>query len=141
MIKEYARKQLNAHMNNKKLVYANVGIKVARVVYALMTKGSEYDPMYEQNAKMESTESENTFTMQEWRKVDSQPVKPKPIVLEAIRKKTKHLINYIEKNLEASTEPWLNQIADLLAQLQKRDGKPRSKKTASSTATREKMTS
>jgi transposase len=141
MIKEYARKQLNAHMNNKKLVYANVGIKVARVVYALMTKGSEYDPKYEQNTKMESTESENTFTMQEWRKVDSQPVKPKPFVLEAIRKKTKHLINYIEKNLEASTEPWLNQIADLLAQLQKRDGKPRSKKPANSTATREKMTS
>ncbi|MEX2718616.1 MAG: IS110 family transposase [Candidatus Sigynarchaeota archaeon] len=140
-IKEYARKQLNAHINNKKLVYANVGIKIARVVYALMTKGSEYNPKHEQDAKMENTVPENAFTMQEWRTTDAQAGKPKPFILETIRKKTKHLINYIEKHLEKSAEPWLNNVAYLLDQLQKRDRKSRSQKPADSTTTREKMTS
>nr|MDO8088741.1 IS110 family transposase [Candidatus Sigynarchaeum springense] len=140
-IKEYARKQLNAHLNNKKLVYANVGIKVARVVYALMAKGIEYDPKHEQYAKMKSPRPENTFVMQDWREPSVQAAKPKPFVLKTIHNKTKHLIKYIEKNLEGSTEPWLNYLADLFGQLQKRDGKKHSKKTADSTATREKMTS
>ncbi|NMC05790.1 MAG: IS110 family transposase, partial [Candidatus Lokiarchaeota archaeon] len=117
-IKEYARKQLNAHMNNKKLVYANVGIKIARVVYAIMVKGAEFNPKFDQNVKVESSLPNRTFVMKEWRESGSQAANPKPFILKTIRDKTKHLIKYIEKNLEESTEPWLNNLSDIFDQLQ-----------------------
>ena len=45
-LKEQARKILNAHINDKKLVYANVAAKIARVVYAIVYKGGDYEPFH-----------------------------------------------------------------------------------------------
>lgn len=140
-IKEFARKQLNAHINNKKLVFANVGIKIARVVYALMVKGTEYEPKYGQEVKVDATTPSKVFVMKEWRGKKPLPGSAKPFVLKSIQEKTKHLIKYIERNLDESKEPWMNHIADIFNQLQKREPKSRPGKPSDATVTRDKMTS
>lgn len=139
-IKEFARKQLNAHWNDMKLVYANVGIKIARVVYALMVKGTEYDPKYQDSSKKTTLSFETTPIFQESGDSIKKMIKPKPFVLKTIRNKTKHLIRYIEKNLDETTEPWEYYLADLFDQLQKRDIRKRSEEPADRTHAREKMT-
>jgi len=40
--KEYGCKQLNAHWNAKKLAWANTGIKIARIVYAILRNNYTY---------------------------------------------------------------------------------------------------
>jgi hypothetical protein len=139
-IKEFARKQLNAHWNEMKLVYANVGIKIARVVYALMVKGTEYDPKYQDPTKKTTPLLETTPSMQESGDPGKKVIKPKPFVLKTIRAKTKHLIRYIEKNLDGTSEPWEHYLADLFDQLQKREKKKESEETSDDVHAREKMT-
>lgn len=85
-LKEYGRKQLNRHWNNKKLAHANTGIKVARIVYRLLLKDEEYQPFFESQGNF------NTKNL----KVK----KDKAFQLSKIRRKTRRYLDYLRSALE-----------------------------------------
>lgn len=45
-LKEFARAQMNAHWQAKKLAYMNTGIKIASTVFTLLKTGCPYDPFF-----------------------------------------------------------------------------------------------
>ena len=90
-LKEYGRKQLNRHWNDKKLAHANTGIKIARIVYQLLLNGEEYRPFYEsQNNKNKNQQSGKSSK--------------KPFQLSSIKRRTRHHLNYLYSALENQTD-------------------------------------
>ncbi|MEJ2252367.1 MAG: IS110 family transposase [Candidatus Lokiarchaeota archaeon] len=86
-LKEFGRKQLNRHWNNKKLAHANTGVKVARIVYHLLLTGKEYRPFYESRSKFNDTKKVKVKT-------------GKAFQLSKIRRKTRQYMNYLQAALE-----------------------------------------
>lgn len=86
-LKEFGRKQLNRHWNNKKLAHANTGIKIARIVYHLLLNGKEYRPFYESRPKINDTKSLKTKHN-------------KAFQLSKIRRKTRQYFDYLQSALE-----------------------------------------
>ncbi|MBD3340305.1 MAG: IS110 family transposase [Candidatus Lokiarchaeota archaeon] len=85
-LKEFGRKQLNRHWNNKKLAHANTGIKVARIVYHLLLKGEEYQPFYETRDTLNVTNTKAKTN--------------KAFQLSKIRRKTRRYFEYLRSALE-----------------------------------------
>jgi len=104
-VKEFARKQLNAHYNDRKLVYANTGIKIARIVYAILGNGAEYVSFHER----EPVDARTSCS------------KKKPgddhVILRTIRHKTKNLVKYLDKVVRDQDDPWYRSLAGLIDKL------------------------
>ncbi len=107
-LKEYARGQLNKHWNDKKLAYMNVGIKVARVVYALLKHGREYDPFYDS-----SKDRTRPQTLGEVVEFDLAPA----FVLREIRKRTRRFVKFVNRTLGAGQETVYALLGDYFTQL------------------------
>nr|MDO8118990.1 transposase [Candidatus Sigynarchaeota archaeon] len=100
-LKEQARKILNAHFNDKKLVYANVAVKIARVVYAILYKGAEYVPFYSSTIESQSNKNASKNPRQLY---DGQ-------IMRKIRSKTRALIKCMEHLLGDKTDPVYHQLS------------------------------
>jgi hypothetical protein len=100
-LKEQARKILNAHLCNKKLVYANVAVKIARVVYAILYKGAVYEPFH---SSRETGPLGNTALKSRKTLKDGQ-------IQRKIRTKTKALVNCMEKLLGEKADPMYHQMS------------------------------
>ncbi len=107
-LKEFARKQRNAHVSEPKLTYTNTGIKIARIVYAIMRNNAAYQPFHDRTAlgsKQHSDEPSHAESQH------------KKVVLQQLRKKTKHLVKYLEQSMGEHAGPWYQYLATLFAQL------------------------
>lgn len=100
-LKEQARKILNAHFKDKKLVYANVAVKIARVVYAILYKGVDYEPFYtsHKDTANETVDMKNKKAIYEGQ------------IQRKIRRKTKALVNCVENLLGDKSDPWFHQLS------------------------------
>jgi len=106
-LKEQARKILNAHFNDKRLVYTNVAVKIARVVYAILYKGAEYTPFY-------SSQPKGSFE-------NSAPKSHKALtsgqIQRKIRNKTRALVNCMERLLDDKADPIYHQLSEFFKEL------------------------
>jgi transposase len=98
-LKEFARKQLNRHWKDKKLAYANTGIKIARIAYRLLLTGDQYLPFFESKTKREIEKRPRTALS-------------KPFRLTIIRKRIRHHLNYLQSALEYQHEEVVEQVYD-----------------------------
>nr|MDO8118354.1 IS110 family transposase [Candidatus Sigynarchaeota archaeon] len=121
-LKEQARKILNAHFNDKKLVYANVAVKIARVVYAILYKGAEYVPFYSSNSQAQANMNAKKTRDQLY---DGQ-------IKRKIRNKTKALINCLENLLGDKADPMYHQLSVYFKELHE---SPREKEDQGKTIT------
>jgi transposase len=106
-LKEFARKQLNRHWNNKKLAYANTGIKIAKIVYHLLLTGEPYNPFYETNSnkvsKINATEGERHTQIR----------------LTIMRKRTRKYLNYLHSVLESQQDDMVRNIYNEIKEMWK----------------------
>lgn len=100
-LKEYARKQLNAHWGKKKLAYANTGIKLARIVYAIMSKGHDYDPAFESRKADEFPASDESRSKKH----------PSKYILRTLRKKVRHLARYVKNTFKEEKNEWYSNLS------------------------------
>jgi len=96
-LKEFARKQLNRHWKDKKLAYANTGIKIARIIYHLLLSGEEFRPFYESK----KDRSKNKYDQKEL---------AKPFRLSAIRKRIRHHFNFLHHALENQNDATVREV-------------------------------
>ncbi len=103
-LKEYARKQMNAHWNTKKLAWANTGIKIARIVYALLRNDGEYYASYESTTV-------NGIN-------NPAPIKKEcKISLTSLRNKTRHYVQFVKKVLGNDADAWSEKLREHLDKL------------------------
>ncbi len=115
-LKEQARKILNAHFKNKKLVYANVAVKIARVVYAIMYKGADYEPFYSSKGPVKFVASKSRKQL-----YDGQ-------IKRKIRSKTKALVNSMERLLGDKADPMYHQLSLYFKELHESEEKKKNKR-------------
>ncbi len=123
-LKEYARAQLNLHWGKKerKLAWANVGIKVARVVYTLLKTGRAYDPFYESKDHSEHPEA---GVLQDGTSREQAPITAEvppedtlaPVVFRTLRKRTRQFARYVEGVLKGDSSDWYGSLAKYFDQL------------------------
>ncbi len=99
-LKEFARKQLNRHWNNKKLAHANTGIKIARIIYRLLLTGENYYPFHE-------TQNGNGSKQEKNAKLGESQLR-----LTVVRKRTRRYLNYLQSILELQHEDIVKKVYD-----------------------------
>jgi transposase len=112
-LKEYARKMVNAHHGEKKLIFTNTGIKIAKTVYGVLKNGKPYAPFHESGRDQGIEKSAN-----------EPPIKTKVFKMSQFKSKTNALVKYIKKTVEENPDPLYQELADFFHELQ---GNPRKK--------------
>jgi N-glycosylase/DNA lyase len=106
-LKEQARKILNAHINDKKLVYANVAAKIARVVYAILYKGGDYEPFHTSRLDQQGS----SVPPKDRKSLNAGQIQRK------IRRKTKALVDCMETLLGESVDPMYEELSRYFKEL------------------------
>ena len=108
-LKEYARKQLNAHWNAKKLAWANTGIKIARIVFAILRNNSSFEASHESSSK-----EQGSFTRVKRGNVGK-------LSLVTLRNKTRHYVQYVKKVLGDDDDAWHEKLRETLLRMFAKD--------------------
>ena len=101
-LKEFARKQLNRHWNNKKLAHANTGIKIARIIYRLLLTGENYRPFHETQKGIDSRQEETMI------------LGAPQLRLTVVRKRTRRYLNYLKSILELQHEDMVKKVYNVI---------------------------
>ncbi len=119
-LKEYARAQMNAHWEDKKLAYMNTGIRIAGIVYTLLKTGRKYDPFYasqregkEHGANQEEIKPGNQDTL------PNAPSKAQAALFRILRNRTRRFARYVVDVLGGASAGWyeaLGQYFSLLSE-------------------------
>jgi transposase len=104
-LKEYARKMTNSHFGEKKLIFTNSGIKIAKTVFGVLRSGKKYDPFFESKRKQEIS--------------GKPPKKVKIFKMRQLRRKTKALVKYLDDTLQDAAEPWYSELSSYFNEIKR----------------------
>jgi transposase len=127
-LKEYARAQMNRHWakTERKLAFMNTGIKLARVLYAILKEGRSYDPFYESNKNpthgepTESTEGESADAPSQ--EQSEEITQLRPVTLRNLRKRARQFARYVQEVCGGNSAEWYGTLSRYFSLLQNDGG-------------------